>query len=153
MWRRVAGGLNASLQKALFDRLRPVLLPGKGKDVAKPAANELAEMWRAAASLERLDVKQKEALGQALLKPLPPQPGADLRLLGADAARRPRAALRPAQRRACIRRSSRRWLDASSASSRATTASGWPGRSAWRSSPAAAASAPSTWTTAIARAC
>ena len=36
----------------------------------KPGANELAEMWRAAASLERLDVKQKEQLGQALLKPL-----------------------------------------------------------------------------------
>jgi hypothetical protein len=27
-------------------------------------------MWRVAAALERLDVKQKEALGQALLKPL-----------------------------------------------------------------------------------
>jgi molecular chaperone DnaK (HSP70) len=70
MWRRVAGGLNTSLQQALYDRLRPVLLPGKGKAVVKPNANELAEMWRAAASLERLDVKQKEALGTALLKPL-----------------------------------------------------------------------------------
>jgi hypothetical protein len=64
----VAGGLNASLQQALFDRLRPALLPGKGKAGFKPGANELAEMWRAAASLERLDVKHKEALGQTLLK-------------------------------------------------------------------------------------
>ncbi|HLJ96874.1 MAG TPA: Hsp70 family protein [Gemmataceae bacterium] len=70
MWRRVAGGVNASLQQALYDRLRPALLPGKGKAGVKPGANELAEMWRAAASLERLDVKHKEALGQALLKPL-----------------------------------------------------------------------------------
>jgi molecular chaperone DnaK (HSP70) len=70
MWRRVAGGLNAPLQQSLYDRVRPVLLPAKGKVSVKPGANELAEMWRAAGSLERLDVKHKEALGQALLKPL-----------------------------------------------------------------------------------
>ncbi|HEV3261182.1 MAG TPA: Hsp70 family protein [Gemmataceae bacterium] len=70
MWRRVAGGLSGQLQHALYNRLRPALLPAKGKGTIKPAANELAEMWRAAASLERLDVKQKEVLGQALLKPL-----------------------------------------------------------------------------------
>jgi hypothetical protein len=70
MWRRVAGGLNTALQTTLYNRLRAILLPAKAKAVAKPAANELAEMWRAVASLERIDVKQKEALGQALLKPL-----------------------------------------------------------------------------------
>lgn len=70
MWRRVAGGLHATLQQALYDRLRAVLLPAKGKAIAKPGANELAEMWRAAAAFERLDVKHKEALGTALLKPL-----------------------------------------------------------------------------------
>ncbi len=70
MWRRLAGGLNSTLQQALFDRLRPVLLPAKGKAVVKPNLNELAEMWRMAASLERLDVKHKEALVAALLKPL-----------------------------------------------------------------------------------
>jgi hypothetical protein len=69
MWRRVAGGLNPQLQQALADRLRPLLLPGKGKgSIIKPGANELAEMWRAVASLERLDGKQKEALAQALLR-------------------------------------------------------------------------------------
>jgi hypothetical protein len=68
MWRRVSGGLNATLQQALFERIRPALLPGKGKGAVKPGANELAEMWRAAASLERLDIKHKEALGQVLLK-------------------------------------------------------------------------------------
>jgi len=70
MWRRVAGGLSGQLQSALYNRLRPSLLPAKGKAGVRPAANELAEMWRAVASLERLDVKQKETLGQALLKPL-----------------------------------------------------------------------------------
>ncbi|HTU17660.1 MAG TPA: Hsp70 family protein [Gemmataceae bacterium] len=70
MWRRVAGGLHSTLQQALYDRLRPVLLPAKNKAIAKPGANELAEMWRAAAAFERLDVKHKEALGAALLKPL-----------------------------------------------------------------------------------
>jgi molecular chaperone DnaK (HSP70) len=70
MWRRLAGGLNAQLQQALLDRLRPVLLPAKGKGAAKPGANELAEMWRAAAGFERLNVRIKEHLGQMLLKPL-----------------------------------------------------------------------------------
>jgi hypothetical protein len=73
-WRRVSGGLNSSLQQSLYDRLRPALLPGKGKGGPKPGANELAEMWRTAASLERLDGKQKEALGTALLKPLKRSP-------------------------------------------------------------------------------
>src|SRR5204863_4600793 len=61
---------HGQIQHALFDRLRPVLVPAKGKAVIKPGANELAEMWRTAASLERLDVKSKEQLGQVLLKPL-----------------------------------------------------------------------------------
>jgi hypothetical protein len=69
MWRRVAGGLVLQLQQALYNRLRPGLLPG-GRGTVKPGANELAEMWRVAASLERLDVKQKELLGQTLLKHL-----------------------------------------------------------------------------------
>jgi hypothetical protein len=88
MWRRVAGGLNPALQNTLFNRLRPVLLPSKGKGAVKPPANELAEMWRAAASLERLDVKVKEQLGQVLLKslrrsPTPPYGFWSLTRLGA----------------------------------------------------------------------
>jgi molecular chaperone DnaK (HSP70) len=68
LWRRVGGGLASSLQHALYDRLRPVLVPAKGRGGARPGPNELAEMWRAAASFERLDVKHKEALGEALLR-------------------------------------------------------------------------------------
>jgi hypothetical protein len=64
----VSGGLNAALQQALFSRLRPALLPAKGKQFSRPPANEYAEMWRAAASLERLDAKTREALGAAVVR-------------------------------------------------------------------------------------
>jgi hypothetical protein len=74
MWRRVAGGLNGTLQNALFNRLRPALLPAKGKAAVRPPGNELGEMWRAAANFERLDVKLKELLGQTLLKALKRSP-------------------------------------------------------------------------------
>lgn len=68
MWRRVAGGLGSALQNTLMNRLRPILIPAKGKNTVKPGANELAEMWRAAASLERLDLRTKEALANALIR-------------------------------------------------------------------------------------
>jgi molecular chaperone DnaK (HSP70) len=68
MWRRVAAGLSAQLQQSLFDRLRGTLLPIKGKVFVKPNPNELAEMWRAAGSLERLDPRNKVDLGTTLLK-------------------------------------------------------------------------------------
>lgn len=75
MWRRVAGGLNTALQQTLFIRLRQALLAPRGKG-PKLNSNELAEMWRAAASLERIDAKTKQALGEVLLgqireKPVP----------------------------------------------------------------------------------
>jgi molecular chaperone DnaK (HSP70) len=74
MWRRVAGGLNTALQQNLWAKLRPVLLPSKTKPPAKPSNNELAEMWRVVASLERLDAKTKESLGNELLQQLNKQP-------------------------------------------------------------------------------
>ncbi len=74
MWRRLAGGLNQSYQNTLFNRLRPILLPAKGKQVVKPGTNEVAEMWRAAAAMERLDPKVKQALGDALLKQVAKSP-------------------------------------------------------------------------------
>ncbi len=84
MWRRIAGGLGTHLQNTLFNRVRPILL---GKNT-KPGANELSEIWRAAASLERLDVKIKEQLGDTLLKsckrpPTPPHALWSLTRLGA----------------------------------------------------------------------
>ena len=76
MWRRVAGGLNGALQQALFARLKAYLVPGRGKAPTKPSANELTEMWRAAASLERLDAKTKELLGDTLVAQLKTGPAA-----------------------------------------------------------------------------
>ena len=77
MWRRVAGGLNGALQQALFARLKAHLVPGRGKAPTKPSTNELAEMWRAVASLERLDAKTKELLGDTLIAQMKagPAPG------------------------------------------------------------------------------
>jgi hypothetical protein len=74
MWRRVAGGLNGALQQALWARLKLALLPQKGRPAAKVHPNELAEMWRTAASLERLDAKTKEFLGDTLIPQVRRQP-------------------------------------------------------------------------------
>jgi hypothetical protein len=77
MWRRLSGGLATAHQNALFDRLRGAVLPTKGKAGVKPSTNELAEMYRCAGSLERLDAKIKESIGTILLgqvkkSPTPP---------------------------------------------------------------------------------
>jgi hypothetical protein len=68
MWRRVAGGLNTPLQQSLWSKLKPYLLPSKTKSLTKPTNNELAEMWRTAASLERLDTRTKQQLGEELFQ-------------------------------------------------------------------------------------
>jgi molecular chaperone DnaK (HSP70) len=65
LWRRLSGGLPANWQQTLLDRLRPILT---GKSAIKPNNNELAEMWRAAASLERLEPRAKAMLAEPLLK-------------------------------------------------------------------------------------
>ncbi|MFO0935975.1 MAG: Hsp70 family protein [Gemmataceae bacterium] len=76
MWRRLAGGLNTALQQSLFAKLRPTLLPAKGKAFSRPHPNEYAEMWRAAAALERIDARTKQNLAESLLKQIqkPPVP-------------------------------------------------------------------------------
>jgi molecular chaperone DnaK (HSP70) len=70
LMRRVAGGLNANLQNALWDRLKVFLMPSKGRSIVKPPAHELNEMWRCAASLERLDSTTRASMGEVLAKPL-----------------------------------------------------------------------------------
>jgi molecular chaperone DnaK (HSP70) len=69
-WRRVSGGLSKGQQEQIIDRLGPLLLPGKlqQKRLAevRPSKQELAEMWRAVASLERLPVALKIKLGDEL---------------------------------------------------------------------------------------
>jgi hypothetical protein len=76
LWRRVAAGLARPHHEELSRRLLPFLLPGKqGSPVKKggrpkPEPHEMAEIWRTAASLERLAPDLKVALGQVLMKEL-----------------------------------------------------------------------------------
>ncbi|HZX94000.1 MAG TPA: molecular chaperone DnaK, partial [Myxococcales bacterium] len=96
-WRRVAAGLNRAHHEEIHRRLAPLLLPARGAAAAKklprpqPEAHELAEIWRCAASLERLAANHKEPLGDALVKDLarPSPPGYALWSLGRLGARVP----------------------------------------------------------------
>jgi molecular chaperone DnaK (HSP70) len=70
-WRRIAGGLAKGQQDQIYDRLAQLLLPStkqaKKLAEAKPSKQELAEMWRAVASMERLPVQHKVKLGDELI--------------------------------------------------------------------------------------
>ena len=74
LWRRVASGLSRPHHEEIYRRLAVFLVPIKGSSPSKkagrskPEPHELAEMWRCAASLERLAPESKESLGDALLK-------------------------------------------------------------------------------------
>lgn len=72
MWRRVAPGLDAARQEALFARVRTSLLLGdrKSREMqgAAAAAGVLAETWRLAAALERLEPPVKVELGERMLE-------------------------------------------------------------------------------------
>jgi hypothetical protein len=57
LWRRVSAGLNKIHQDEVARRLIPFLVAkdsGKKSNRPKPEHHELSEMWRLAASLERL---------------------------------------------------------------------------------------------------
>ena len=97
LWRRVAAGLSRQHHDEIHRRIAPFLLPAKGSSPSKkagrpkPEPHELAEMWRCAASLERLPSDVKEALGEPLLKELsrPVTAGYTLWCLGRLGARIP----------------------------------------------------------------
>jgi molecular chaperone DnaK (HSP70) len=97
LWRRVAAGLSRQHHDEIHRRLAPFLLPAKGTSPSKkagrpkPESHELAEMWRCAASLERLAPEVKEILAVPLVKELsrPSPPGHVLWCLGRLGARVP----------------------------------------------------------------
>ena len=97
LWRRVAAGLSRQHHDEIYRRIAPFLLPAKGTSPSKkagrpkPEPHELAEMWRCAASLERLAPEVKEGLGGPLIKELsrPTAPGYLLWCLGRLGARVP----------------------------------------------------------------
>ncbi len=78
-WRRIAGGLAKGQQEQIFDRLAKLLLPNplqaKKLTEARPSKQELAEMWRVVASLERLPVGHKLKLADELMRRLEPRKG------------------------------------------------------------------------------
>ena len=71
-WRRIAGGLAKGQQEQIYDRLSLLLLPSakQQKKLAevKASKQELAEIWRVVASLERLGVPYKVKLGDELMR-------------------------------------------------------------------------------------
>jgi len=75
LWRRAAGGLSAGQQKYLFRQLSPHLLVGAKKSKQKIRLNpqELLEMWRTVANLERLPADIRGELGRSLLAGLTPK--------------------------------------------------------------------------------
>ena len=72
VWRRIAGGLANNQQQQIYDRLAQLLLPSaklaKKLAEAKPSKQELAEIWRVVASLERLQTGFKHKLGDELMR-------------------------------------------------------------------------------------
>ena len=73
-WRRIAGGLVNNQQEQIYDRLGTLLLPNprQHKKLAevKASRQELGEMWRAVASLERISTGAKLKLGDELIRRL-----------------------------------------------------------------------------------
>ncbi|GIW72500.1 MAG: hypothetical protein KatS3mg102_2042 [Planctomycetota bacterium] len=65
MLRRAAGGFNRGQQEQVLAALKDEV-PGRGRP--RVGEQELAEMWRLAASLERLAAGTKRRLGEALLE-------------------------------------------------------------------------------------
>ena len=64
--RRIAGGLVAGKQIQVMERLKPFLIPSKSKALFKPTQAELMEMWRCAASLERVGQGFRQSLADTL---------------------------------------------------------------------------------------
>jgi molecular chaperone DnaK (HSP70) len=78
-WRRIAGGLVQGQQDQIYDRVAQLLLPSakQAKKLAetKPSKQEVAEMWRAVASMERLQLGHKLKLGEELVQRLATRKG------------------------------------------------------------------------------
>jgi molecular chaperone DnaK (HSP70) len=78
-WRRIAGGMSNGQQEQIYDRIAVLVLPNpkqaKKLTDAKASKQELAEMWRAVASMERLSPASKMKLGDELMRRMEPAKG------------------------------------------------------------------------------
>ena len=71
LWRRISGGLSRTQQDELWKRVAPMILPSQRRvDKKPPSPQEAAEIWRAIAACERLEIKKKVELGDTLLQQL-----------------------------------------------------------------------------------
>jgi hypothetical protein len=116
LWRRVAAGLARAHHDEIHRRLASFLISPKGSSPSKksgrskPEPHELAEMWRCAASLERLSPDIKESFGSVLIKDRTPIPAAtSLWCLGRFGARVPLYGL---ANTAVRKEVAERWLEA-----------------------------------------
>jgi molecular chaperone DnaK (HSP70) len=73
-WRRIAGGMSKGQQDQLYDRLAQLFLPSskqkKKLSEIRPSKEEVAEMLRTLANLERLSLDAKHRLGDELVRRL-----------------------------------------------------------------------------------
>lgn len=74
LWKRIAGGLERGHQLRLHGEVAPWLVPRIAKKAkvragggARPASQELREMWQAIGACERLDAKLKAELGDVIV--------------------------------------------------------------------------------------
>ncbi len=83
-WRRICGGCDSATQKTLFTMAGAHVLPGM-KHLRKgpsPDKQEIGEIWRLLASLERLSPKEKVLIGNGLIKMIHKPKDHDLALWG-----------------------------------------------------------------------
>jgi len=78
-WRRIAGGMSNGQQEQIYDRIAVLMLPNpkqqKKLTEVRASKQELAEMWRTVASLERLSTGSKLKLGDELMRRMQPRKG------------------------------------------------------------------------------
>jgi molecular chaperone DnaK (HSP70) len=68
LWRRISGGLSRNQQEEIWKRAAPLFVPSlRRPDRKAPGPHEHAELCRMLSSCERLDVKKKTELGDAVL--------------------------------------------------------------------------------------
>jgi molecular chaperone DnaK (HSP70) len=77
LWKRIAGGLDRAHQLRLHGEIGPWLVPRLAKKAkvraragARPASQELREMWQAIGACERLDATLKAELGEVIVADL-----------------------------------------------------------------------------------
>jgi molecular chaperone DnaK (HSP70) len=77
LWKRIAGGLDRAHQLRLHGEIGPWLVPRlarkakvKARAGARPASQELREMWQAIGACERLDAALKAELGDVIVADL-----------------------------------------------------------------------------------